>query len=752
MGTTCLLSVALAVSGCALSPEAKSAKHIEAGKKLLEKKDATRAILEFRNASQATPRNPEAHYQLGLGYLAAGDLARGLASLRKALELNPKHAGAQLRLASLMAGANDAAWVKEAQQRLQALLQESPENTEALHALAVTELKLGEPKNAMQHLEQALLAAPQEILNAVLVAEAKLHYHDVKGAEDVLKKAVENAPKSDEARVALGKLYASENKLALAEEQFRQALALNANSVPALFSLAALQNSTGRKQEAEESFKRLSTLPDKSSKHFHALFLFEEGRRDEAIKELAALAAQDPNDRTARTRLVAAFQAVNRMPDALGILNAALKKNPKDMDALLQRGELEIGSGKYAEAEADLNQVLHLRPDSAEVHFALGTLYERRGVALRQRQELSEALRLNPLFLQARIEMAKALIADNTADSLKAALSLLDSAPEAQKSIMVITEQRNWALISAGRLDEARQGVNQALPSARNPDLLLQDAMLKISAGRFADARQVLHEELSKYPDDLRGLRILVASYVAQKQVPAAVEQVRAHAAQNPKSAPVQFFLGSLLTEVGKKDEAKQAFAAAKMANPEYTAADLSVVQINLNQANWDDARKELGAILAKNEIPLARKWLGMLEQTVGNQTAAIANFRRVIEVEPNNVVALNNLAFLLSEQGQHNDEALKYAERAVELAPDNGAIEDTLGWVLYKKGLYSNAVTHLQASVSKSKGPGALQYYHLAMAYFKAGDHGKGKAALQSGLLKDPNLPEAKLAQQMAP
>src|ERR1017187_4887405 len=65
-----LLLGVLAFVGCMRSPEAKSAAYIEAGKKLLEKKDPARAILQFRNAAQATPKSPEAYYQLGLAYLA----------------------------------------------------------------------------------------------------------------------------------------------------------------------------------------------------------------------------------------------------------------------------------------------------------------------------------------------------------------------------------------------------------------------------------------------------------------------------------------------------------------------------------------------------------------------------------------------------------------------------------------------------------------------------------------------------------
>src|ERR1039458_7735004 len=134
----CLLVVL--VSSCARSPEARSARYIEAGKKLLQNHDPSRAILELRNAVRTTPNNAEAYYHLSLAYFAAGDLRLGVATLRKALELNPKHGGAQLRMAQLMAMASDQEMVKDAQKRLEQMLQDAPDDVDALHALAFTEL------------------------------------------------------------------------------------------------------------------------------------------------------------------------------------------------------------------------------------------------------------------------------------------------------------------------------------------------------------------------------------------------------------------------------------------------------------------------------------------------------------------------------------------------------------------------------------------------------------------------------------
>ena len=141
-------------------------------------------------------------------------------------------------------------------------------------------------------------------------------------------------------------------------------------------------------------------------------FCLQEGRRDEAVREsLERLAKQDPQDRVARTRLIAAYIAVNREGDAAGVLDSALRKNPKDLDALLQRGEMSLAAAKYDNAEADLNSILHLQPSSAQAHYILANVHQARGATPSYREELAKALELSPYMLSVRLEMAQALIA-----------------------------------------------------------------------------------------------------------------------------------------------------------------------------------------------------------------------------------------------------------------------------------------------------------------------------------------------------
>jgi Flp pilus assembly protein TadD len=67
--------------------------------------------------------------------------------------------------------------------------------------------------------------------------------------------------------------------------------------------------------------------------------------------------------------------------------------------------------------------------------------------------------------------------------------------------------------------------------------------------------------------------------------------------------------------------------------------------------------------------------------------------------------------------------------------------ISDTLGWVYYKKNVYSRAVTYLQEASEKAPNNPAIRY-HLGMAYLKNGDKGKAKKELKKALDLSPEFP----------
>ena len=739
-----LLAACLFLSGC--SPEAREGRYMEAGKRQMQKKDYARAILQFMNAAKAMPKDAEPNYQLGLAYLARNDFQSAYYYFKKAVDLNPKHQQAQLKRAQLLAATNNKANLEEAQQKVHELLSSTTSTAEILDTLATAEWKLGNQQDAEKHLEEAFTKFPKDLASAVALSRIRIAHKDMLGAEEVLKKAASQQPPSANAFMALGHFYMSTGKTAEAEAQFRRAIAADSKSGPALLSLAVLQVRTGKLDDAGRSYSQLSALPDIRYRPYHAAFLAARGQHGPAIAEFEKLNRQYPEDRDIRTYLVREYLTTQKTAEAETLISAALSKNPKDVDALLQRAGVYLISGRADDAQKDLTQALHFRPDSAEAHFLMAKVHQLRGALLNQRAELSEVLRLRPDYLPARAQLSQLLI---TSGAAKSALDLMDAVPPAQKGNLGVLIQRNWALLALNQPAEVRTQVDRGLAAVRLPELLIQDAYLKLQQKDYSAARASLVEALNKSPEDLRILRLIVASYAAEKQPAAAVSVVREYAQQHAKSALAQQFLADVLLANGQRQQARTALLAAKAANPKFTQADLSLARLDATEGHVNEASKTLSSILTENpnNVP-ARLMLASIKETRGNPNAAIDDYKKILQVQPGNVLALNNLAYDLVEYGNQADEALKYAQRAAELAPEAPAVENTLGWVLYRKGMYSLAVPHLEKAADKE--PSARRRCHLAMAYLKMGDQERGQKNLEAAVKLDPNIPEIKTAQQL--
>jgi len=761
------LLTALMLAGCSRSPRADERWHLAAGKTFFDKKDYARAALEFKNAIQAAPADAEPYYRLALVFIATDNAQAAIYSLRKATELDPKHKEAQLQFAQLMAAHGSREVVEQAEQRALQVLSASGENAEALNTMALAEARLGKPESAERYLQRALRQFPEDLRSSVSLAQLKLLAGDLAGAEEVLRQAVaqasakataSNAAGSNGAgsntmpQTALGDFYVTTGRPALARPLFEEVLRRDAQNGLAMLGLASVELQAGHIPQAEALYRRVSALPQDDYKPVYGLYLFQSGRRAEAIPVFRQLAHDHPNDRGARSRLVLAYLATAQYGEAEKVLAEALARSPKDVDALLGRSALRLSMGRAAEAQMDLAQVLRNQPDSAEAHFFLARAHRMLNAPLTQRQELAEALRLNPQMLAARLELAESLVTSHLAEK---ALQLMDEAPAGQHGEPAWIVQRNWALMELGRLEDARKEVDRGLAQARTSDLLLQDGVLKSRGQNYAAGRAAIEEGLRQSPEDPRLLAMLMQTYEARKEVPAALERLRQHAEMFPGSPYIQQFMGNWLNQLGRTAESRRAYAAAKAADPKFTWADISLAQLDISENNLDAARQRLAGVVARESGNVtARLWLGQVEEISGNVNGAISQYRKILDSEPNNVVALNNLAYYLADQANQPDEALKYAQRVKEIAPDSAAVDDTIGWAFYRKGIYLTAIKHLETAAAQAhftyRGGMARAKYHLAMAYFKSGNLGSGDRAMQEAVEADPNLPEHPAAQKI--
>ncbi len=731
----CLLPAIVASSGCSPSPEAKEAKFLNRGQVLFTQKDYARALLEFKNALGVMPQDAEPYYRMGLVYLEGGDMAGAARSFQKATALNPKHSAAQLKLAELMTASKDEKYIAEAVSRLHSAFGESPDNPEAIDTLALAEWELGKPQDAIRRFDAALEKFPGHLQSSVTLARMKLSANDRQGAEDALKAAVATAPRSSPAALALGELYLSLGEPAKAESEFRRSIELDPTNSNALRDLGAIQIAAKRMDEAEQTCRRIATLPEKVNKPVHALFLYYYGDRDAALVEFQALAQADPDDREARSRLFAAFVGTNRREQAESLLAAALKRNPKDTDALLQRAGLRLRQGNADEAEKDLRQVLYFSPDSVNAHFELAMVYRAKGSLVHEQEELQQVLQLAPSTLAARLALEMNFLA---AKHARQALEMIDQAPDEQKKQLAWTIGRNWALLALSNWEEAKAGIDRALQVGRPSEAVYQSAVFQLVQRDYAGARAALEELLNRNVEDVGVVQLLMQTYASRQEVPKGLDRLKDLVAKHPDSAPLRHLLGQWYERGGNLSGARQAFENAKAIDSHFTDAALSLAELDLREGQSGPARQRLSAIVARDPKNVgARVLLARSEKESGDQVAEIETYRAILAIEPSNLIALNNLAYELGANSP--DEALKFAQQAVELAPDEPGFQDTLGWVYYRKGLYTMAVRYLKTAVDKESNP--RRQFHLGMSYVKAGDQITGQTLVRAALQKDPNL-----------
>ncbi len=122
---------------------------------------------------------------------------------------------------------------------------------------------------------------------------------------------------------------------------------------------------------------------------------------------------------------------------------------------------------------------------------------------------------------------------------------------------------------------------------------------------------------------------------------------------------------------------------------------------------------------------------------------ASEADFRKALELSPDEPSVLNYLGYSLIDLGQKQEEAFKMVQRAVELKPNDGYIVDSLGWGYFKIGDYENAVVHLERAV-ELKASDPLIADHLGDAYWHVGRKLEAKFQWQHALDNEPEPADA--------
>lgn len=121
----------------------------------------------------------------------------------------------------------------------------------------------------------------------------------------------------------------------------------------------------------------------------------------------------------------------------------------------------------------------------------------------------------------------------------------------------------------------------------------------------------------------------------------------------------------------------------------------------------------------------------------------AEADFRRALELNPDQPLVLNYLGYSLVELRRNFEEAQAMIEKAVEQRPEDGYITDSLGWVLYRIGKYEEAVPHLERAVELVPIDPIIND-HLGDVFWKVGRKLEAEFQWRRALSFDPDPEEA--------
>jgi tetratricopeptide (TPR) repeat protein len=152
-------------------------------------------------------------------------------------------------------------------------------------------------------------------------------------------------------------------------------------------------------------------------------------------------------------------------------------------------------------------------------------------------------------------------------------------------------------------------------------------------------------------------------------------------------------------------------------------------------------------ALAVNPEQPQIHHFLGVLYEYNGDKKKAQEHYESAIRAEPNLGEAKNNLAYLFAEQKQNLDRALDLAQEAKALMPDDPNTADTLGWVLFQRGVPSAAIGYLKEAVAATRAGDpnlGLIRHHLALAYEASGDKKQAKEVVEQAIADHRDFADA--------
>lgn len=681
-------AVAAFQAALARNPQAHQIRY-ELALALLENRAPDRAADELRALLRDEPDSFRAHNALGRAMQDLGLVEQAADEFKTALAINPRFALGSYDLARLLASQKK---YQAAIYYLKDGLSHSPAPNLALEmtiALADAFAQTGDYADSIPLFRDAVTARPNSAESHFNLATAYAHNQDYPHAAEEYKETLRLYPNHNQAELSLAKALMNLGAVPDALHYLADYTRRNPNDWEGQEILGQALKDSARFPEAVQVLQRAVLLnPASYEAHRHlGAVLGRMGRFNDAVRELRIAIELKPDGSEARYQLGLIFNKEKNEAAAkqqLAIFEQLKQRTERETQAaaLNSRGNEFLKQGLSGESIEAYRNALLLEPKDPRLHYNLAFALSKVDDHAREERELREAIELDPHFAQAHNQLGSSLMLQERFEEaeleFRAAIASDPQSAEALNNLGTLFGRQGKHNDAAALFREAISVDPQYTQAFVNLGLTLAAQM------NYSDAEKQLQSALRLEPNNANALTALGMLQGKNGRDADAVQTFRKLVGIYPASSDAHVNLGIALGDVYDLQGALSEFSEATRLAPESSLAHYNKGRVLYALGRKDDARNELGeAVRLSPNYVNALFLLGVVEHSSHYATEL---FQRVVNLQPNNAEARLYLGRNLLHAG-NKDEAIAQWKKAVEADPDNLAACANLARVLSQTG-----------------------------------------------------------------
>lgn len=622
-----------------------------------------------------------------------------------------------------------------AKQALQAALEANAEHLPSLLLMAAVNFEEGQLREAREYLDRFLAQDKTHAGARQLLGIVHLQSGELQDGIRLLRPLADERPADTRLHTLLGSAYLDAGQTDEGMRYLKRASELAPDAELVRTQLALGYLATGATESAMSELESAAKLESESARAEALLIqlLLREKKFDRALERARGFVRDKPKEPMTHLLLGLALEGKGDLERARDAYEAALEANPEYFFAEANLARLDLRAGAVDVARGRFASIAKRTDNNAQVLLGLAQMAEQQGYVDEGLRLVRQAQEENPEVVEPYLLLVEYYLRTGQEPE---ALSIAQEAAAVKKDDPRVQIVLGRAQVAAGESKEGLvtlRGVTERYP--QSADAYYQLGAAQIQTGDTNDARHSLTQALELQPTHLTAALALGDLELAAKNLDNALNVARKVQQSHPDVVAGYILHGNVLMARSQPREAAVAYQVALERSPDSKTV-LRVYAAHNAAGDAGESRQVLEQWLREHpEDVAARLVLATAYQTSGETDTAIAEYTRVIEKEPKNLVALNNLAWLYTEQS--NPRAVEIARRAFEQAPERADVMDTYGWALVQGGQVDVGLEILKEAAARTSNEPIIRY-HLAAGLAKTGQKDQARQELEAILRND--------------